>query len=258
MMKKIISLLLVSLLLAALLVLPASAAADDYVVDLADILTDEEESKLATACRSIAQTYNCGVYIGTAADMREYGYSDIEEFAEAFFDDLELGLGDGADGILLVLSMAERDYDLDSHGRYGNYAFTSHGKETLEAVFLDDFRNNDWFSGFRDYVVRCSEMLELAGNGEPVDIPASTRLAASVGLSLILSLIIAFLICMVLKGKNKSVRTAADADAYVAAGAVDIRIRDDQFIHQTVTRVKIEKNHSSGGGGGHSHSSGKF
>ena len=258
-MKKTVFLLVTVFLLAALCAGPALAAPEDYVVDLAEILSYEEWADLTANCEALSQTYGCGVYIGTVADMRSYGYTDIEDFAEAFFDDLELGLGDRADGILLVLSMAGRDYDLDSHGEYGNYAFTPLGKDTLSEVFLDNFRNDDWYGGFYDYIARCGEMLALAQAGEPVDIPASTRLASSLGTSLLLAFLLALVICLVLRGKNKSVQTASDADAYVAAGAVDIRVREDQFIHQTVTRRKIEKNYSSGGGGGgHSHSSGKF
>lgn len=278
-MKKLISILLAALLLAAVLA-PVSALADGeingdgfYVIDLYGLLSESEAQTLSSAAETITRTYGCGVHIGVISDMRDYGFSDIEDCAEEFFNSFGLGVDPDHTGILLLLSMAERDYDIDAHGEFAHYAFTDYGKTTISDEFLDNFRQNDWFGGFFDYLSRCEEMLKLARNGEPVDITASQRVQSRVTpggllLSLALSLLIAWLICSALKGRNKSVRAASDADAYVPAGAVTFRVRDDRFTHQTVARRRIEHSDRSGDGGGgggtsissggHSHSSGKF
>lgn len=277
-MKKLLSILLAALLLAAVLAPIPALAADEingdgfYVIDLCGLLSDPEAQTLASAAETITRTYGCGVHIGVIGDMRDYGFTNIEDCAEEFFNSFGLGVDPDHTGILLLLSMAERDYDIDAHGEFAHYAFTDYGKTTISDVFLDNFRNDDWFGGFFDYLSRCEVMLQLARSGEPVDITASQRAQSRITpagllISLVISLLIAWLICSALKGRNKSVRAATNADAYVPAGAVAFRIRDDRFSHQTVTRRRIERSERSGGGGGggttvssggHSHSSGKF
>ena len=274
--RKLIPLLLVVLILAlpSISALAAEEATPElfYVIDLADILSDSEEEILTNAARSISESYGVGVHIGIIDDMRSYGFDNIEACAETFYESFELGMGDAHTGILLLLSMADRDYDLDAFGEFAHYAFTDYGKTTISDVFLDKFRNDDWYGGFYDYLARCETMIRLARDGQPVDITPTEYVRGQftyggMALSAILSLIIAALICGALKSRNKSVRTAVDADRYVPYGAVDIRVRQDRFSHTTTSRVKIQSSERSGGGGGggttissggHSHSSGKF
>ena len=273
-MKKKLLCLLLALLLTAALAVPVLAAEDPgddfYVIDLYGLLDDNQKEVLSSAAAEITDKYGCSVHIGVIGDMRDYGFSDIESCAEEFFNSFGLGVGDDHTGILLLLSMAERDYDIDAHGEFAHYAFTDFGKTTISDEFLDNFREDDWYGGFFDYLSRCETMLQLARNGEPVDVTAAQRIQGrltpgGIILSLLLSLLISWVICTLLESKNKSVKTAADADSYVGAGAVQFRIRNDHFINRTVTRTRIERSSggSHGGGttissGGHSHSSGKF
>ena len=76
------------------------------------------------------------------------------------------------------------------------------------------------------------------------------------------SMVFALIVCLILKGKMKSVRAGTHANAYVV-GALNVTASRDQFTHTTETRTKIEKESSSSsgssesGGGGHG-SSGSF
>lgn len=272
-MKRLCSFFLVLLLVAAMASVPALAADTEFVYDRADILSDMELDVLTNAAEGISRTYDVGVYIVTLPDMRDYGYTDIEACAEAFFDEMGLGLGSDRTGIMLILSMAERDYDIDAHGDFAHYAFTDYGKTTISDAFLDNFRRDDWYGGFYDYLARCEEMLALAQSGTPVDITAADRVSGRItpgGLlaSAVLSLLIAWLICGWLKGKMQTAKLAADADSYVLGGTAQITHRQDRFTHTTQMRRKIERSDNSRGGGGgggttvssggHSHSSGKF
>lgn len=269
-MKKILSLLTVLLLIAAALTVPALAADTEYVYDWAEILTDSEVDILTSAAEEVSRTYGVGVYIATLPDMREYGFYDIEECAEVFFDEMGLGLGSDRTGIMLILSMAERDYDIDAHGDFAHYAFTDYGKTTISDEFLDNFRVNDWYGGFFDYIARCETMLRLANEGHPVDISTGDVIRGRITpagflCSVVLSVLGAWGICSLLKKGMKTAKIAADADSYVRPGAVQITRREDRFTHATETRRKIEKSERDGGGGGttvssggHSHSSGKF
>lgn len=282
-MKKITSLLF-ALVLALSLSAPALAytvetGADggttytpEYIFDGAGLLDIDDFTALEDAAATAAQ-YGCGVYLYTADDMELYGYYDIEDFAEAVYDELNLGLGDDRSGVLLVLSMYARDYELLAYGATGNAAFTDYGKEQLAEEFLDNFRNDDWVGGFTDYVDASLRYLEANANGAPIDVEPSEPL--SVAFKLVLGLVggiipailIALLVCTVFKLQLKSVRRADGAAQYAVSGEADITLREDTFTHTTEVRTpKAEpKEHHGGGGGGtttnsrgFSHSSGKF
>ena len=290
-MKKLLPLLLAALLIASLavpvfassepalssgepiLTLNESAApfeSDDfYVIDLYGLLTESEASSLTAMAEEVSQRYGCSVHIGVIDDMRSYGHYSIESCAEDFFDSLGLGLGDERTGILLLLSMAGRDYDIDAHGSFAHYAFTDYGKTTISDRFLDDFRAGDWYGGFSDYIRRCDEMLALAEAGEPVDVPVpEPNIIGGIAVTAVLSLLVAWLVCSLLSASMKSAKLASDADQYMIPGEAAITYRDDRFTHATTTRVRIERSDDRGhggghggttiSGGGHSHSSGKF
>ena len=146
------------------------AADESFVVDQYGLLTEAEKEALIGKAEEITRQYNCGIYIGVINDMRDYGYNNIEDCAEWYFDSYGLGVGDDQTGILLLMSMAERDYDIDAHGEYAHYAFTDYGKTTISDEFLDNFVESDWYGGFSDYLARCETMLQLAQEGNPVDV----------------------------------------------------------------------------------------
>ena len=90
----------------------------------------------------------------------------------------------------------------------------------------------------------------------------------AIGIAVAVSCLIAFLVCMILKGQVKSVRKGVDANVYTTAGG-GLKLTDsyDHYTHTTETRRKIESNSGGGrssggtvsrsGGGGHGRS-GKF
>lgn len=281
-MKRCVS-LLSALLLLLLAVLPVAALeTEHFVFDRAEILTRDEVAELEAAAAAVSAEYGCGIYIVTVPDMADDGFYNIERFAEWTYDSLELGYDAEGTGLMLILSMAERDYDLDAFGDNAHRAFTDYGKAALADTFLDNFRGNDWAGGFRDYIENAGALLERASQGDPLDVPGYNgpaffrerttvekfRLALPPGLTI--GLLSAIIYCCVLKSKMKSAKRATEASAYVAKHGVRIHIRDDRFTHATEVRHRIERDSGSSGGGfgggggthissgGHSHSSGKF
>ena len=69
------------------------------------------------------------------------------------------------------------------------------------------------------------------------------------------AVLIAFLVCAVLKRKMKSVYVQARADGYVS-GTLRLSRQTDRFTHRTETRRHIEPPKPSGGGGSVSQSGG--
>ncbi len=258
-----------------LLISPAWSA-HSIIHDDCGLLSNHEIEELQTRAQQTAQTYNCGVYIYVVKDMNAFTfdyeiYDDafgIEAFAQyLFFNELK-GVGPSADGILLVMSMKERDYDIMAHGSFGNYAFTDYGKDKLADSFLNYFGNGKWYKGFSSYLKRVDQFLKLAADGNPVDIGSGHirehNLPLSIAAALIFGMIVALISCLNMKRGMKSVHTAKIASNFIANDGIKIPIQKDMFTHNTVVRHQLQSSTSSGGGGtsinssGSSHHSGKF
>ena len=281
--KKLLLTLLLAL--ALLLSLSASAFAEarlDYVTDEAGILSEEERTQLNAQAGRISEQYQCGVYVVIVNDYFKYvGAGGIEHFTEEVYANYDLGYGDTRDGIMLALSMDQRDYDLYAHGDFGNYAFTDYGKEQLAQRFLDNFRENDWAGGIQDFIAKSGDVIRNAKNGDVVDIwipdpveePGPSLTPGKVLVSAVISALFGGATVGGMKKQMKTAVKQTRAANYVSQGGVTLRIRDDRFVNRTVTRQVIRHDPPSGGSrpsGGHfggttisgshggSHHSGKF
>lgn len=235
----------------------------DLVSDSAAILTQAEAATLEEKAQKISETYKCNVYIVTVDDYSAYGNS-VYEAAKTIYQTYHLGYGTEKDGVMLLLSMNDRDYSLIAFG-YGNTAFTDYGKEQLEEEFLDDLGDNEWAEGFSDYLDKSAEMLKTARAGKPLDV-GSNPMIQIVGFvfNLILGAGVAFLASHLLKSTMNSVHEKEEAEAYVTEGGVSFRRRDDRYLYSNESRRLIKKDSGSSSGGtsvdsdGFSGSSGKF
>ena len=268
-MKKRISSLLATMVLALFLCIPALATGFDeaglyFVTDEAGLLSDQECLELERRAEEISLKYKCGVYIILLDDFTAYTYDEtVYEAAKTLYQEYSLGYGEEKSGELLLLSMAERDYTLIAYG-YGNTAFTDYGKDKLSEVFLDDFGDDNWYSGLSDYLDKSESMLQSAREGHPLDVDSNPLIVlVGIGISLLVGCVAAFVIAVGLSSRlMKSVSAKTEANAYLIAGSVEITGREDHFTHTTEIRQKIETDSGSGGttvdSDGFSGKSGKF
>ncbi len=256
-MKKIMRLFLIIFLVGMMSV--PSFAANTYVYDEAGLLDAGEEAKLNAKAASVAEKYGCGIYMVTVDDYQEYGNGDVYTTATQIYHGLELGEGADREGILLMLSMDDRDYATFFYGEQVEYAFVEYGQILLEEEFLDDFGSNRWYDGFEDYISTCDEYLGLAAAGNPVRESFGYMYVIVVGVSLL----IAFIVTMVMRASMMSVKKGGMVNAYVTEEGLNLTERSDWFLYNTQTRRKIERSSSGSGsrshsGGGGSGRSGKF
>lgn len=266
-MKKKITL---SLLLALCLVLSLGGAAlasgemaVPYVTDAAGLLTQDEVLALEAQAEQIAEDYGCAPYILVVENYRDYEDTyDVREAGMNLYERWELGHGPEKNGLLLILSMAERDYALVTYGSVTYQAFTDYGQNALREQFLDNFRNDDWAGGFRDYLDGCAWLLEQARNGTPYDVNTAPK--GFNPLILVIPLVLALVVCLVLTGQMKTAKRKTEAGDYMVQGGAKMRVVQDIFTHRTVTRQVIQSENKGGGGGatinarGFSGKSGKF
>lgn len=257
------------LLMAALLVscFAVSALATqsqlNYVTDEAGLFTDTERGTLESRAQEISERYNFGVYIITLPDYRDYTTSSsVETCAMELYDDNTLGWGSDRAGTMLLLSMQERDFDLDFYSSRANRIFTEVGRDRMEDRFIPYFRNDNFYGGYMEYLNTCEEYLQAAEEGHPVGEGESRHSGqdekASPALALIPGGIAALLVGIFTSAPMHSAKQQRDANQYVR-GRLNLRRRSDMFLNRTVSRsprnTESRSSGSSGSSGGsHSHS----
>ncbi|MDD2482516.1 MAG: TPM domain-containing protein, partial [Lutispora sp.] len=106
-MKRIAALFLAILSLTLIMLLPVQAAEFDLVSDGVGMLTDDEYFELNELAMDITEQFQCEVSI---VIMDDKGSDDIEEYAKSFYKEYDYGYGEDKSGLMLFLSMEERDY----------------------------------------------------------------------------------------------------------------------------------------------------
>lgn len=284
--KQLVSLLLILLLLAAFVPAAFAETADEaqsfpYVLDQAELLIGNQREALEQKAAALSEQYGCSLYIVTVQDYTQFN-ADVHEAAKGIFLYYDLGWGEGKDGVILLLSIGERDYACVGHGDRGETICGYESSWLIEDRFLDNFRNNDWYGGFSDYLDACAEQLAKLERGEDITegadiITGSDGLEyhsynyphADSGPSLLprllivifVPIVVALVVCLIFKGQMKTAKEAVRADEYLVPHSMNLRIREDIFTHRTESRTLIESDSGTrgGGGGGSSfHSGGGF
>lgn len=262
--KRVLSLLLAVMMVFTLCVSPAAAeqtgAQLNYVTDAAGLLSESENAQLEKMAQTVSQKYGVGVYMVTVEDYRNYQPDGVFIATYTIYHDNTMGEGPNRDGIMLLLSMDDRDWAMFCYGSRCEYTFDSYGQKQLEEVFLDNFQENDWYGGFADYVNECEAYLETASVGKPVRSSNFIPILVAITLSLLLSVLIVSLIW----NKMDNVAAKATAATYISQD-LNLTEKTDRFIRKTTHRQAIQRNSSgssgsskSESGGGGSGRSGKF
>lgn len=275
-----------ALCLAVLFTVPALAVPEQgyytFLSDEAGLLEEWEMDELEAKAASITETYGFAPYIIVIESL---GGVDVTDKALSFWDEYSLGVenADGQrEGSLLLMSMEDRDFDYEVWD-YTNAVFDEYRFDSVQQAFLAEFRDDNWYEGFYEYLNATEYYLSGAADdveeGEDWDYygdyeadyggeyEEGPSLLTILLFLLVIPCAVAGIICGILAVMMTSVHHATSAGSYVTGGGVDMRVQQDQFTHRTETRHKIERNddHSSsssggggGGGGGHFSSSGKF
>lgn len=252
--KKRTGLLLV-FLMCLILTIPAFAK-EEYVRDFAGILTEEERWELTEKLDEISRRQEMDVAVVISSDLGSY--ETPAECAETFFEQGGFGYGAEKDGVLLLVSMEEHDWYIDTHGSAIS-AFTDAGIQYIGEQIKPDLADGNYAGAFERYADLCDEFITQAYEGKPYDSGHMPKQALSVMwifLSLAIGIVMAGAIVGSMVSGMKSVRTQARADNYVKEGSFHLDRSQDLFLYHTLTRTERPKEtESSGSSGSSTHSS---
>lgn len=228
----------------------ASAESEYKVYDNADLLSLDEETALEDKLMDIAVTYGQDVIVYTADSMDGM---DAEEYTEHLRYELDAGI-DGS-GIIYMISMEYRDYDIYSFGRMYDEIMIQYLIDDMAEdlqPYLSDGSYYDAFDRYADKVI--AEIKNVEVNGP------NTAPSYAIPIAIVCGLIIGIITVLVMKSNMKTTRAESMANNYVRQGSFKLTNSRDIFLYSKVTRTKrsSDSGSSGGGGGGGGHSSGKF
>ena len=245
-MKKSLDLILALLLILSLSSPVFATGQDTYLIDEANLLTSSEEYALESQLRSVSQEYGAQIIVITMTSLE--GRS-IDSYIGTVFDASGYGFGTYRDGVLLLISMEEREYRILSNGLAGN-AIGDYEIEAISDAIVSDLSDGDYADAFETFADRCAYYLDGAINGFPFDF------AGNLMLSLVIGLIAGVVVAFVLKGQLKSVKRQHQAASYVRDGSMHLTTNSDLFLYRNVHRSRKQSSSSSSSsrsGGGSRH-----
>ena len=227
------------------------------VVDLADLLDNSEEADLLSMLDEISNRQELDVVVVTVNTLD--GKTPMD-YADDFYDYNGYGFGENRDGVLLLVSMEDRDWWISTTG-YGITVFTDAGIEYISEKFLPDLSDGNYADAFTTYAELCDEFITQARTGEPYDTNNLPKEPFNVFTSLLISLAVGILVSLIvtgkMKGKLKTVRMQPAAEEYVRKGSMLVTESSDLFLYSHVDRRAKSKDNDSGGGSStHTSSSG--
>lgn len=242
-MKKRLLILALALVLCLSLAIPCLAAENSLLHDNADLLDPSQEAALSEELECVREAWQVDIVVVTTVSLD--GKSP-QTYADDFFD---YG-GYSEDGILMLVSMAERDWAFSTSGGcvsvFGDLS-------DMENAVIDQLRSNDFYGAFLAYAQACNEALWNANRFPWL---------RNILICLAIGLVIALIATGVMRSQLKSVRPKHTARDYVRSGSLQITGAFDLYLYSHVSRrAKPKQNsgtHIGSSGRSHGSRSGKF
>lgn len=262
--KKRIFSILFALILCMAMAIPVFAESDmPRLIDNAGLLTDAEQSELLAMLDEISERQQVDIVVVTTDTLEG---KTPRNYADDFYDYNGYGYGAEYDGILLLVSMEDRDWWISTCG-YGITAITDDGIDYISDKFLPYLKDGNYANAFSTYAGLCDEFISQAKTGQPYDgnhmpkKPFNTVLWVVVAIGTGIGIAIGITGSM--RKELQPVKMQSAAESYIKANSMNITASRDMFLYRTVTRTERPKSgsdsssSSSGGSSTHRSSSGQ-
>ena len=224
----------------------SDAAAGDYVVDGANMLTNVEEKMLEDLIAEFVEKNGFDLYVVTITSR---GSKSMYQFARDVYSG-------GEDGIILLVEYVwggnDNEFWIEPFG-YGDYAFNSYGIRYIEDEIVGNLADEDFYGGFEEFIDLADDFLREAREGEPYSESNERRKTEDIVLTYVIifiaSLAVGLITVSVMKKKMNNARPQKLAHDYIKRGSFNLKVHRDIFHYSQVTRTRKSNSSSSGGGG---------
>lgn len=230
------------------------------VIDNADLLDTAQEESLSQMISQVISIYSFDIIILTENNI---GDKTPEEYADDYYDYNGYGYGDGYDGMLFLITMQERKWQITTYG-YGKTAFTDYGIESIGEDIVPYLSEQEYYDAFNKLIDISVTYLKAAKAGKPVDESQdiaddnSGIIGSGIIIAWLVCIIVSLMITLSMKKRMKTAAKSTEASEYVKAGSFVVTAEDEQFLYSNVVKTRrIEESSSGGGSSSHSSSSGR-
>lgn len=246
--------LLLTFLLVMTMGMTAAAENDQKVVDMADILTTQEEEKLQNMLQEIAEKYQCDAAVVTTETCEG---KSAQDYTDDYYDANDYGYGSTDDGIILMVCMGERQFHLATRGT-AITMFTDYGLEVIDNQITEYLTDGDYYKAFKTYGDLVDEFIEeYETTGKAFDVRHAYKEKMEIGLRVLISaavgLVLAVIVVVSLFAQLRTVAVEKRAHEYVRSGSFRVTRERDLYLYRTVSRRRKEKSSGGGGGGSSTH-----
>lgn len=234
-------------------------AKEPRLCDNASLLSASQREELQNALDSTSEKHNVDIVIVTTN-------STLSKSAESYADDYYDSNGYSKDGILLLISMEEREWHISTSGSCIK-AFSDSGLDYMADRFVVYLSEDNYGRAFSAFTELCDDFLTQAESGDPYDrhnLPKDPfDVTTSIVFSLIVGVIVAIIATSIMKGQLNTVHSKTRAQEYVVPGTLNIRRSRDFFLYRTINRRPRPKDtgsstHRSSSGRSHGGGGGRF
>lgn len=247
-----------------------------YVVDQADLLTDQENTELNDLAQTLSQTYQTEILIAAVDQLNGLSAQEYAVFLNS-----EQGFWDTDHAILFLLAREEREWYIATFGNAISI-FTDYGLDTLGEAAVPYFSEGSYYDGFAVYLTMLPEYFQAWELGEPIDnysyapdslydAPVQKKTFWSVlPVSLLIGVAAAAVSLLVMRSAMNTKRRQHSAGDYLTAGSYHLRTQQDIFLYSNLSKTRRQENtgasrsgggssiHRSSGGRSHGGRGGKF
>jgi len=210
--------------------------------DFAGLLTSEEQAKLERQAQDIVNRLDVDIAVVTVDGLDGLSPST---YANDFFELNGFGTNGGMDGMLLLVSMADRDYHIATSGKAYDLFYDKDLDEVIDR-FLPYLSDGEYYTAFSRFLL--ASEAHLAGTSLRLRQIYPIPLIA--GVAVLIGLVVAGIVMSILALLHKrSLAPAPDAAAYLTENGFRLTHKKDMFQHTYTSRTPIPKSNSGGGGG---------
>ncbi|MEE1313749.1 MAG: TPM domain-containing protein [Lachnospiraceae bacterium] len=236
---------------------------ETYVIDEADLLTDTEETSLNKTCKEVSMDHHTSICIVTTDD---FGSGDIKGWQRSYFEEQDLGIGENNNGLMLAISMEQRDWGIVAFGDAKD-TFSSSIREDIGNRILDDLSNDCYYEAFSSYITLSDQYLTNAEDPSYSKSQENEMVKNEDGINPVFIVLVAFLLSFIgsllivlswKAGMNTKVLQDKASD-YLEKDSFTLSNRSDTYLYHTVSRTRRQKQKKEFSiDSDHSGSSGKF
>lgn len=215
------------------------------VIDEEELISEKEENELYQKIQQLTDKFDIDIAIVTNYSLE--GYSP-RQYAEMLYRNGKYGVGENNDGLLLLVSMEERDWYIFTNGE-AHEVIADDEIDGLGSKFTSYLTQGEYYTAFDKFL----DSVEKEFKKDQI-----LGIIIPIGIGFGVSLIAALITVLVFKSQLKSVKFEYAAKAYEVDNSFKLTRSNDIFLYKTVTKTKKPDTSSSGGssGGGSSSSGG--